>query len=860
MNERQLYFKTNVLLKNIIGKDLINDDNIALLELVKNSFDADAKSVTVTFLNIKQNDDAAVQSFSQKTSRLIIRDNGMGMTIEDIEQKWLNIAYSEKKSNRLKHNRRMAGAKGVGRFSCDRLGEYLNLYAKTKSEKSYVKLSIDWKQFEVEDENKEIQTVALDLEHLTDKELIEAKISPFDQGVVLEIIKLRSHWSQPHLEKKESEVVLWNVEKFQELKRYLEKLINPNQAFSNDDFIISIDAPEFHEENSLLDDHSKFIGNVENRIFEELNFRSTSIEVKTNEEGLTTTTTLRDKGEVVFWITETNTFFPLIKNVKITTYFLNTYAKAFFTKQTGYRSVDYGSIFLFINGFRISPYGEVGNDWLGIDSRKAQGYARYIGLREIVGQIEILDENNDFQIISSREGVVKNDHYKTLTQNNGYFFKSFRRLERYVVEGLNWDRAAIEDEHQKIHNKIVAGELNEEELLYKESESIKKARVYNSIHSIISASPEEVIELYINEGLILQKIDVEREASEKEFRQLLEDFNFNRIEPEILTRILYTKAQKNEELARELREFGKFTVNDITSKAVLEIEEYRKTIEFQTNEIKELQKKLQDLQDRNATIEASIESLTEQASTAEINLNIEKEKNLYLLATRRTLSADADGIIHTIVFNNLAVRDGLDNLIDDLTNGNMAKKNIIEKLGHLKINAERSLKMAEFATRSEYNKEIEVRVIDVVKYIIEYVELYGDPSHKKMHFHFINPNLSLTKSMSVLNLSIVIDNLISNSMKWQAENMAFEFNLVSENRLEVTVSDDGEGVSSKFIRNPQKMFELSARDNAPSALGGSGIGLYYSKHLLNEMNSDIEFIGNNIKHKGASFKLIFRTI
>src|SRR5690554_3236394 len=146
-NPNELHFKTNVQLKSIIGKDLINDDNIAILELVKNSFDADAKRVNVTYFNLKDNDDELTQSFSEKTSRLIIQDDGLGMDLDDIQDKWLNIAYSEKKSNKTQHNRRMAGAKGVGRFSCDRLGEYLNLYAKTKDDKKYVKLSIDWKLF-----------------------------------------------------------------------------------------------------------------------------------------------------------------------------------------------------------------------------------------------------------------------------------------------------------------------------------------------------------------------------------------------------------------------------------------------------------------------------------------------------------------------------------------------------------------------------------------------------------------------------------------------------------------------------------------------------------------------------------------
>ena len=100
----QLHFKTNIQLKSIIGKDLINDDNIAILELVKNSFDADAKRVDIVFLNLKNNDDESNGIFSENTSRIIIRDNGIGMSFTDIRDKWLNIAYSEKKSKNRQHN------------------------------------------------------------------------------------------------------------------------------------------------------------------------------------------------------------------------------------------------------------------------------------------------------------------------------------------------------------------------------------------------------------------------------------------------------------------------------------------------------------------------------------------------------------------------------------------------------------------------------------------------------------------------------------------------------------------------------------------------------------------------------------
>lgn len=860
--QNDLHFKTNVQLKSIIGKDLINDDNIAILELVKNSFDADAKQVKVKYFNLKKSDDKEVEHFSSNTSRLVIQDDGIGMDINDIRDKWLNIAYSEKKTNKTQHRRRMAGAKGVGRFSCDRLGEYLNLYAKTNKDSNYYKLSIDWKKFEIEDEDKEIQSIPLKYEILTSNEFQSLGFSNFEHGVLLEIIKLRSNWAYPLLDKN-GNVTGWDVSKFVELKKYLEKLINPNQAFESNDFGVYIDAPEFQAENNLLDDNSKFIGKVENRIFEHLDFKTTSVETYITNEGKELYTELKDKGEIIFWIREKNPFLPYITNAKSTVYYLSPFAKSFFTKQTGIRSIDYGSVFLFVNGFRVPPYGELGNDWLGLDQRKAQGHSRYIGLRELVGQIEILNEGNEFQIVSSREGIVKNESFKNLINsenNNSFFYKAFRRLERYVVEGLNWDRAAEDENLFEIHRKIVSGETKEEDLEYLEDSITKQKRVYSTIHNIISAKSNEVIELYINENLITQKIEEEREASEREFNQLIEDFSNKKIDADTLNKILHKKAQENEELEKQLKEFSKYTTNEATSKAILELQDYKNTIEKQTLLIQDLQIQLEELKKQKESAEKSATTLKEKVNKVESDLSIEKEKNLYLLATRRTLSPDADGLIHTIKINNVEVRDGIENIIDDLTENDYNVQDLIKRLGFLKICAERSLKMAEFVTRADLKEDIEKKDVDVVKYIVEYLSLYGDTFSENLTFSFSNSNEQLSKNLSVLNMSIILDNLISNSVKWDADKIQIDFEKVNEKQLLIYFSDNGNGLSDKFIKNSEKIFELSVRDKPPSGYSGSGIGLYYTKNLLNEMNSDIEFIGNERKLSGATFKITINTI
>lgn len=119
-------FKISSALKNIIGKELITDDFIAVYELVKNAFDANAREVEIVFEGLKS-----------ENPRIIIKDNGDGMNDDDLKNKWLFVAYSAKKleqdyRDKIKSNRIYAGAKGIGRFSCDRLGAKLKLTTKKK--------------------------------------------------------------------------------------------------------------------------------------------------------------------------------------------------------------------------------------------------------------------------------------------------------------------------------------------------------------------------------------------------------------------------------------------------------------------------------------------------------------------------------------------------------------------------------------------------------------------------------------------------------------------------------------------------------------------------------------------------------
>jgi hypothetical protein len=834
MTEHNLHFKTNVQLKSIIGKDLINDDNIAILELVKNSFDADSKRVDLTFENVKDNDDAKESNtFTNLTSRLLIHDDGVGMDLKDITDKWLNIAYSEKKTNSRQYNRLMAGAKGVGRFSCDRLGEYLNLYTKKSSSETYIKLFVDWKSFELDNEkDTEIQSIPISYEVLDASALLHNGIPLFDHGVCLEIIKLRSKWAYP---KQGQNEVSWDTDKLTVLKKYLEKLINPNQAFIKDDFGIYILAPEFENENEILDDSSKFLGKVENRIFEKLDFRSTSIEAQIIDDGKVLYSELKDRGRTIFWLKEKNPFVETIDNAKLVVYYLNPYSKAFFTKQTGIRLLDYGSIFLFVNGFRVPPYGEQGNDWLLLDQRKGQGYARYLGSREVVGRIEILDAQTKFQIISSREGVVRNDSFKQLTnQQGGLFYKIFRRLEKYVVEGLNWDSIPNDESIGEIEKKIISGETQEQDLKYAEDETIKNNRVYDSIHAIISANPAEVIELYINENLILSKIAEQKEQSEKEFQQLLNDFENKNVDPRLLEQLLIKKARENKDVDKQLKEFSKYTTTEITSKAILEILSYKAVIDNQTKAINNLKGLLQKSEEEKRQTEEDAEKYKKEAEQAKEELKEIVSQNLFLKSIKSQDFDEVVSMLHHIgisasIIDNYLV--GIYKMAESNTL-NLSDAAVAEIFKLLIFENKKVLNISKFATKANFKLYTEAIELNIDEYIQEYVQnIVTSTLDSKINVAFNNENPApFIFKFRPIEINILIDNLLSNAKKAGATNLSISLKRVEET-FQMIFEDDGKGISTKQL---ESIFDFGF-----TTTKGSGIGLYHVKEIAQRLNADI---------------------
>lgn len=845
---KNLHFKTNVLLKSIIGKDLINDDNIAVLELVKNSYDANSPQALIVIKNIKHNDDANLNNnsktkdhiFTENTSRIIIQDYGVGMSESDITDKWLNIAYSEKKAQKSKYNRILAGNKGVGRFSCDRLGEYLNLYSRKKNGK-IVHLFVDWKKFEVEDKKDLlIQNVDVVFDEINPNEFYKKTgFELFENGTILEIIKLRSNWTFKEKEK-------WSTAKLLDLKKQLEKLINPNQAYTDNKFQITLKAEEFVDDENVPDS-KKINGNVKNRIFEELNFRTTSIISQIGSNGEKITTTLQDKGRTIFKLIEKNVKFTNLKNVGITLYFLNSYSKAYFTKQTGIRSLDFGSIHLFINGFRIPPYGDEGDDWLKIEIRKGQGYNRFFSTRDLVGRIEILDEVGNFKIISSRTGIENNESYHQLVDRDGYFYKTFRRLERYVVEGIEWDSLPeyLKTKIGEIESKVIDGKWSEEDEIFVETDSDKFRRIYSLIHSIIGARQDEVISLYVNEELILQKVAEEKQIAEKEFEKLLDDFSQKKINVEAMNRVLIKKAELDKELLKQINDFSKYSVDEATTKALLELELLRETIKSQNNKIKSLIEEIQKLEKQNA-------------KTQNQAIQENRKKDEIILFHQKLLSKDVKQLVefhHIIGISADTIDKHLINLKNDLLKGKTpSRKDLFELIEDISFESKKIISITNFATVANFKAEADEIESDLKTFIKQYAErvssgilrTYDGSKNIKISVDDKDNNDFIIK-FKPIEIAIILDNLFSNSRKAKATAIVISFNRKSSEKIEIHIKDNGKGIEHK---DKDEIFNFGV-----TTTSGSGLGLHHVKNLMK--NYDGEVTVNKQQKIGAEFILTF---
>ena len=802
----ELKFKVSTGLKSILGQDLITSDNIAILELVKNSYDAHATRVIITF---------------EKDS-IIIADNGKGMSLNDLQNKWLFVGYSAKSdgtedaSYRSKFKRNFAGAKGIGRISCDRLGSEVWLTTKSEDSNTVEVIHVDWNKFE-KSLKKEFDKIPIEHESRTEDYIFPGGSTI---GTELKITGFRPETPE------------WTRERITDLKKSLEKMINPFSG--SEDFSIEIKAKAFEEEDlkkkaqleafgeNIAEEKIAQIRNsivngvVQNTIADVLTIKTTLIESRLINGVITTK--LHDRGESMYEIQEINTFDKL-EDVTINLYFLNQSAKKTFSQRMGVQPVNYGNVMLFRNGFRVWPYGEPGDDSWKLDQRAQQGYNRFIGTRDLFGRVDV--ETTDvraFKEVSSRDGgLIMTDAARELME---YFSMIHRRLERYVA-GVLWGEGFLRNEYFKSQDLALEAR---DMLKNKDKYSDSSDNLYQNIGSKVDFL--QLIKSLVNDKNIIVKY------YNSNLADVLSDMTYADVLQADFVESLKEVAEKtsDQSLASHITFF---------EKQLAHMRKQKKAAE----KMAEAERKAKVKAEREARI------AREAKEKVEKELEVKKQQNLYLESHRDT-SKEVDDIMHTVLISSTEL-DSLVKILKILASEDIVDKTeLLNTIKDIEFNVERIHMLSSLITKADVSILRDSIELNIYEYTKEFLGILGN----SINISFIN-NLKteVINNVQILEWTIVLQNLVSNSKKAGADEIKLTF-MADGRKLLLDFSDNGIGVNlEKFT--PESIFKLGITDRQ----GGSGIGLNTVQSAMRDkLNGSIEFLGNGLNNmEGATFRLTF---
>ncbi|WP_459926251.1 ATP-binding protein [Flavobacterium covae] len=826
MDKGILNFDVKTGMKNIIGRDLITDDFIAIYELVKNSYDAYANRVKITF----------------KKDEITIADNGKGMSKTDLSEKWFSVAYSAKKDNtedndikrdphldKLKSKRFYAGAKGVGRFSCDRLGSKLELItSKISSNKTY-KINVNWDDFEV-DAKQSFGSINIPYEEISNTNIFP---NSTQNGTIIRIKNLNSSWDKY---------------KLTNLRRSLEKLINP---FSKqNDFSIEIDASGVLDDILFEDSNPKINGIINNTILKVLDLKTTQIDLEIKDNLIITKIT--DRGTLIYHIEEKNDYQSIIDNLKINLYFLNRSAKINFGKLMDIEPVNYGNVFLFKNGFRVQPYGNVGDDSWKLDSSKQQGFGRNLSSRELFGAVELITtQHNEFKEVSSRDGGLVETYGKSILFKI-FENKALKRLERYVT-GVLWGEA-FRRRNYFLDNEI-ADSQREELKSDKDKDTFEIASnnlgsKIDFVNLIKTLSDDKNIKIVSYNKDLVNLVNEKLDIVQPKFISALEKIAEKTNDKDLLNQVKLTEdnfnkiiKEKEDALKREEDERKKRIEAE---KQKEEEKKKRETAEKKQKEEEEKRRKaeLEAIKKEKERAEAELAKLKAEQKAKEEE---ENRKKIEKKSENQGRQIDRFRSAETITYKDLRDSNHIIGVYaDDISkkiqlfkrkldrNGNMSKNEIIDFLQGISLVNEKINTITKFTTKSNF---LEARLSaneDIVNYIENYVfNIYGS-LHKELKYEIKTNNIQFKKNFQPIELSVILDNILNNSKKKNASKVIFEFNKV-DNRLILSIKDVGKELDKSI--DQELIF-----DEGVTSTKGAGLGLNHVKRLLEQyFNATIKY-------------------
>jgi len=441
-----------------IGEELISSDIVAVMELVKNSYDADASIITIKFEGdveeIQVDKKTKKKLLKPKTSAITISDDGKGMSLDIIKTAWMEPATISKRKETVSPGkfRRYTGEKGIGRFASAKLSTNLQIITREAGDNEVV-VDFNWLDFSRDE---------LYLDEVKTQWEVRKPVEINKHGTTLFLNNLNSEWDE---------------NKIRTLKIALSRIVNPVAPV--DDFLIELIVPE---------ELSGFSGLIEAP--DSINHPDYSVKGNVNRSGEVTMSyksrKLKDPVKVIkplakanseenfssgpfsfefrVWDRENESLDRLAKEIDSTI----KNVKADLDELIG--------ISVYRDNFRVLPYGETKNDWLRLNARRINNPTMRLGVNQIVGYISIgRDTNTELTDQSNREGIVESIAFSDLqeqvrlvlneleikryeerprreepseSQESLYAKFSIASIEKAVSEKLPGDKEVLELVHQ----------------------------------------------------------------------------------------------------------------------------------------------------------------------------------------------------------------------------------------------------------------------------------------------------------------------------------------------------------------------------------------------------------------------------
>ena len=612
-----------------IGSDLIKDDYTAIIELVKNAYDADAQNVTISIEG-------------RKNSILFsIRDDGHGMDYDTVINKWLVPSTDDKLKRKISPNKRiMQGRKGIGRYAAIILGQDLLLDTKTSSGENTT-IALDWSLFEK-------------AEYLSDVEILVEKKN----------INNDSHYTEISVTGNEDTLRSWSEtdstgvsKKIKRLEFELKKLISPlYRDKDNDVFDITIkhkglSTDLFMENTEIKIEPLPILNLYDYRIQGSVSSQKIDLIYENNKvsnvpERITIDhfsnfdNTQMDIGEVKFdlkvYDRENRDLLNLLGRG-------NKYYNLNYTGINEIKNIlnDLSGVGVYRNGFRIRPLGDPGYDWLKLDQKRVQYPAMKIGLNQIIGLIEIeSEEQSHLEEKSARDGLKENDAYN-------YLLKMFDAVISELEQRRYKYRRASDPKNRDTTSQLVAKIFDYTEV---------KTEIRQALVGVDENTTNDVLK-------IIEQEEANKNKTAEELVEKIAIYQGQATLGKIVNVILHEGRRPLNYFANQIDNFSYFATklsNEFSElllqKIISMLKSFKENSCFLTSLFKRIEPLSSGRREKRkkeillSIIEGSVQVLEEPLKKHKIKLNINCDKNIELLCWKQDMYTALVNIIDNSIY------------------------------------------------------------------------------------------------------------------------------------------------------------------------------------------------------------------